>query len=346
MKPKRNPRRYSGVSTNFNRNYTWESVREAASGRWSSILPALGIAGTFLNRRHGPCPGSGCGGTDRFRFDDRNGSGSFFCSHCRAGDGFRLVQIVYGFSAGESLRLVAGALGMDGGPVNLPPIACRDTVKNDSEENTAKRKRNLRRLWSRSIPVEPGDPVDTYLRMTRRLALPAVPLEIRYCEQLEYREETSGVWVTSGVFPAMIARILSPSGELAGIHRTYLTANGQKAPVKEPRKMVVAYRGATKGAAIRLQPASTVIGVAEGIETALACHLATGLPVWSTISAGGLASLVVPATVKELIIFADNDRSGTGEKAANALARRMLSEGRKVKILTPPAVGTDWADQL
>jgi putative DNA primase/helicase len=172
-----------------------------------------------------------------------------------------------------------------------------------------------------------------------------MPSEIRYCEQLEYRvEEKPDVWVTTGVFPAMLARIVSPTGELAGFHRTYLTTEGHKAPVQEPRKMLSAFQGATKGAAIRLYPAGTVLGVAEGIETALACHVATDLPVWSTISAGGLASLVVPDAVQELVIFADNDKSETGEKAARTLARRMLAEDCKVKIIKPQTVETDWAD--
>jgi len=345
MAPKRNPRWNSGVTTNFNQQYTWESVRHAASGRWEIILPALGVQGQFLRRQHGPCPA--CGGRDRFRFDDKNGSGSFYCSHCGAGDGFKLIQLVYDFGTRESLKLVAGALGMDRGPVNLPPIANKSAASDSADDNAANRQRYLRRLWNRSLAVESGDPVDTYLRIIRRLELLAMPSEIRYCEQLEYREEEKpDVWVTTGVFPAMIARILSPAGALVGLHRTYLSPDGKKAELKAPRKMLSVYPGATKGAAIRLQPASTVLGVAEGIETALACHIGTGLPVWSTISAGGLASLVVPVIVQELIIFADNDKSGTGEKAARALARRMLAEGRKVKIIKPQTVGKDWADNI
>ncbi|MCW9817645.1 primase-helicase zinc-binding domain-containing protein [Escherichia coli] len=38
-----------------------------ALGHWPRILPALGIQ--VLKNRHQPCPV--CGGSDRFRFDDR-----------------------------------------------------------------------------------------------------------------------------------------------------------------------------------------------------------------------------------------------------------------------------------
>ncbi len=54
------------------------STIERARGRWSEILPRLGIDARFLRNRHGPCPL--CGGKDRFRFDDRDGSGSYFCN--------------------------------------------------------------------------------------------------------------------------------------------------------------------------------------------------------------------------------------------------------------------------
>lgn len=113
MTLEKNLQRQPEAQANFTRQYTWSSVREAASGRWGSILRALGVQEQFLDRRHGPCPA--CGGRDRFRFDDKNGSGSFYCSHCGAGDGFTLIQLVFNFGAWESLQVVASALGIDHG---------------------------------------------------------------------------------------------------------------------------------------------------------------------------------------------------------------------------------------
>ncbi|MBF0131162.1 MAG: AAA family ATPase [Magnetococcales bacterium] len=66
-----------------------DRIRHAAEGQWGRILPALGLEPKFLSNKHGPCPF--CGGTDRFRLDDRNGSGSFFCSQCGPGDGFSMA---------------------------------------------------------------------------------------------------------------------------------------------------------------------------------------------------------------------------------------------------------------
>jgi putative DNA primase/helicase len=108
--------------------------------------------------------------------------------------------------------------------------------------------------------------------------------------------------------------------------------------------MPTAIPGATRGGAIRLYPPSETLAVTEGIETALAVRLATGLPVWSTICAGGMERLIVPAEVRLVVICADHDTAGLD--AALALARRLLAARRRVKILTPDIPGADWADDL
>ncbi len=54
---------------------------KAARGHWAKILPALGV--NILKNRHQPCPV--CGGKDRFRFDDQEGRGTWFCNQCGAG---------------------------------------------------------------------------------------------------------------------------------------------------------------------------------------------------------------------------------------------------------------------
>ena len=57
----------------------------AAQGRWSAILGALaGLEPAQLSNRHQACPA--CGGRDRYRFDDRQGSGSWFCNQCGGKD--------------------------------------------------------------------------------------------------------------------------------------------------------------------------------------------------------------------------------------------------------------------
>ena len=90
--------------------------------RWPEILTATGIAPECLSGKHGPCPG--CGGRDRFRFDNRDGRGSFVCGRGGdplAGDGFSLLAHVYGWPAKETLDRVARILGADPRPVEIAP---------------------------------------------------------------------------------------------------------------------------------------------------------------------------------------------------------------------------------
>lgn len=95
--------------------YSFAEVKAAASGLWPGILIASGLAPELLSSRHQPCPG--CGGVDRFRFIDKKGDGFFICGgggDQTAGDGFRLLEHVHGWSASEALRFVADYLGLAG----------------------------------------------------------------------------------------------------------------------------------------------------------------------------------------------------------------------------------------
>ena len=59
---------------------------EAATGKWPQILNKLGgISETYLTNKHGPCPLCP-NGTKRFRFDDLNGTGSWYCNDCGGKD--------------------------------------------------------------------------------------------------------------------------------------------------------------------------------------------------------------------------------------------------------------------
>lgn len=89
------------------------TVRQAAQGRWPHILSALGIVVPDHPKKHGPCPT--CGGRDRFRFDDRDEDGTWFCNQCtpKAGDGLALVGQCLGLSFPDTLKAVAGVLWLD-----------------------------------------------------------------------------------------------------------------------------------------------------------------------------------------------------------------------------------------
>lgn len=93
--------------------FEFSEVKRVARGGWAGILPALGIPSEFLRAKHGPCPG--CGGRDRFRFDDKNGDGTWICGgagEIASGDGFSLLCHVHGWDKSRSLKETARQLGL------------------------------------------------------------------------------------------------------------------------------------------------------------------------------------------------------------------------------------------
>lgn len=210
--------------------------------------------------------------------------------------------------------------------------AQRDAQQRQQQADNAQRNAAL---WANTMPVSDGDPVSLYLRQ-RGLAGP-VPEHLRLHPRLTYWDGGD-----RGAWPAMLAPLVSPDGRMLALHRTYLTADGCKAPVPIVKKLTAA-AGRLGGACIPLHDAQHgVIGIAEGIETAQAAHLASGLPTVAAYCAGNLAAYIWPAGVKRIVVFADADPAGAA--AAQSLKARAVRAGLSVAVLTPSTPGADWCD--
>jgi putative DNA primase/helicase len=299
------------------------NVREVAYGKWPGLLLGFGLTEHQLSGK--PCPCPVCGGKDRFRFDNLEGRGTWFCSHCRAGDGVSLVMAVKGWdfkTAAIEIEQAAGAV----------PIGAIPQAQGETEKVT-----RLKRIWSESKPLVGGDEVVVYLA-GRGLTIDRLPEGIRQHAGLAYYEGETFI----GKFPAMVARVVGPDGRGLTLHRTFLS-NGRKAPVEAAKKLMPGKP--IFGGAVRLSTAGPCLGVAEGIETALAASELFGLPVWSCVHAHGVETFEPPAGVEQVTIFADNDASYTGQKAAFAAAYRLKQRGLVVDVKIPDSPG-DWLDVL
>ena len=322
-------------------------IKNLAHGRWPHILNYFGIDASFLTKKHGPCPS--CGGKDRFRFDDKNGDGTFICNKCGAGDGVKLLQLKHSWGFHYALEQVNAFLG--GGSQHVSTIEYSSnilsrgnkTCPQNNMDEIAKNKQRLNKTWKESRPVTIADPVDTYLK-ARGIELTQYPTVLRFHPCLPYYDDNGQVVAK---FPAMLAMVMDADNQPVSIHRTYL-GDGCKAPVEKPKKLMSAiFEGATRGGAIKLsKPNNRQLATAEGIENALAFHIATGLPVWATVSAGGMGNVVIPNDVKLVTIAVDNDENNIGQNAAEKLKKRLLKEGRQVRCVMPPKVDTDFADIL
>ncbi len=145
--------------------------------------------------------------------------------------------------------------------------------------------------------------------------------------------------------PAMLALVERERIGPVAVHRTFLKADGSGKAAVEIDK---ASLGPVGGGAVRLavvRPGTELV-LAEGIETTLSVMVATGLPGWSCLSAGGIEKVALPPKATAVVIAADNDANGVGQRAAEAAAQRFLAEGRIVRVATPPVPGTDFNDVL
>ncbi len=279
------------------------------------IATVLGLRRTGLTYT-GACPS--CGYPSAFSVQDK-GDRTLFC--CHAG-GCTQTELASALQAGGLWGIKAEW---------APPPPPHQTRKSaDVADKTAR----ALAIWRQTIPA-PGTLVDRYLR-ARGIAGP-IPPTLRYAASLKHSE-------TGLDLPGMVAAVaVWPSKAPVAVHRTFLTATcTKKATVATPKKSL----GPLKGGAVRLAAAGQVLIVGEGIESTLSAMQASGLPGWAALSTGGLRSLILPDTVREVIIAADHDANGAGQAAAHAAAECWHDEGRAVRIALPPDADTDFNDLI
>lgn len=231
----------------------------------------------------------------------------------------------------------------------------KGSLKNGS--NGAGRKSKAARLKDIYDSAAPGWPVIDYIKERGINVEP--PLTLKGVGGLDYwKQGPDGQPEKINTFPAMVARF-ERDVEIAGYHHTYLSQDGaRKANIDPPRKAQKVVENLS-GSCIKLYPAEPgkPLIICEGIETGLAIHEATGLPVWAATSKSLLKKIKLPKAgsadgPSKIYIAADLDADGGGEDAAREAAKRINYKSRPVYIVTPPgplsegAKGLDWLDIL
>ncbi|EQA6159164.1 primase-helicase zinc-binding domain-containing protein [Enterobacter hormaechei] len=287
-----------------------DTVKQAC-GHWPRILPALGVK--VIKNRHQACPV--CGGSDRFRFDDKEGRGTWFCNQCGAGDGLKLIEKVFGVSASEAAGKVNALTG------NLPPVA-PEVIAAAGAETDASRKAAA----SMAVKLMEKTRTATGNAYLTRKGFPGSE-----CVMLTATHKTGGVTFGAG---DLVVPLYDDSGALVNLQ--LINFEGLKRTLKG---------GAVKGTCHIIEgqkQAGKRLWIAEGYVTALTVHHLTGETVMVALSSVNLLSLASLARQKhpacQIVLAADRDLSGDGQTRAAAAAR--ACEG----IVALPPVFGDWND--
>lgn len=329
-------------------------AEDLADGHWPEILQRAGVDPSYLvNGRGGPCPF--CGGTDRYAWFNKRG-GIYLCRKCtdykyRSGMDFLMRHMNYTFR--EAADYVREYFGVTGGEGDLKIVQrlAQTPAHRTADVDVEKSLRRMNRQLSESRAVEEGDPVYSYL-MRRVPGLVRVPEEIRFHPALEYWDPPAKLGdppILVGKFPAMLVRGFDARDRLVQLHKTYLTVDGFKAPVKNVKKTDVGV--GSNSYALRIGIPGDTLGVCEGVETGLASTVMRDIPVWPCHSSSILANFELPeiyrGVVRKLVIFTDSDplKRGrrAGEEAAKALADKARRHGLRSVIERPAKIG-DFAD--
>jgi len=298
----------------------FNTIKQDAIGKWPGIYLSFGI--DVGDGRPTGCPICGPGNNNhRFRMDNKNGTGSWICTQCGAGDGWKLIQKVLNIDFKTAIEEVSKIIG---------------TVKpTDYQKEATISPEILRQMFIDSKPVVKGDEVNRYLYYRGLTSMPSVLRYSEKCWEPETRKEHH----------AMLAIFHSSEGKAITIHRTYLSEHAGKLKIGSPRKIMPSLEKMTGGACRLYEWEEGPLGIAEGIETAIAVHNYTKTPCWSALTATLLESWIPPKTIKEVQIYGDNDLNYTGQKAAYILANRLaLQSDIKVTVFIPDQPGTDWLD--
>ena len=247
--------------------------------------------------------------------DDRNPSLSLKDSD----DGTLLVHCHAGCPQDAMLAVVKGR-GLWFSSGDRPPSQfvqhCRDNVDDDALVRTEQ----ARAIWDQAMPAADSI-IENYLR-SRAITLPP-PGSLRYHPNLTYNH-------TGTEFPAMVAAVQAPDGTFAAIHRTFLLPGGEgKAQITSPKMAL----GPIGSGAVRLAKAGSVLGLAEGIETALSAMQLFDVPTWAALGSR-LDQVALPETVRHVIIYADNGDAGL--VVAHKAVKAFTHQGRRVTLRLPP----------
>lgn len=284
-------------------------------------LAAKALGGDIAGRNSIVCPGPGHSRRDRslsvtFSADD-------FTVYSHSGDDWKACK--------DHVRQRLG-LGDFTSAGNSARVSAEKPVRPQSQHEDRERKERASTIWKEAVSMA-GTPAETYLA-SRGVSYGGD--ELRWHPSCPFGNEHLGCML------GLVRNIVT--NEPQAVHRTAINAQGRKIDRK-------AY-GPIGGGAIKLTDeadVTNIIAIGEGIETALSIRELADLgsmPVWSVISAAGISGFPALPGIESIWIAADNDISGTGQRASRFAAERLNAAGIETIILASTTAGADLNDKV
>ena len=273
---------------------------------------------------------------------DRGPKSFFKCHGCgEKGDAIELARRLFNLGFRDAVRMIGGDLDAEPDP---ELIEAREQRRREMEAE-AERQRATNRAAAQAVYYAAGVHVagtlgEIYLR-ARSIRAPLGGAELRFHARAPLSPYDHA---KAGRNPAIVAAIRNAAGEHIGSHCTFLSSEGNAKADLPHLKGSRLVCGEHVGGFIRLGRFTDAVVVGEGIETTLSASEACGLPGLAAINSANLRAVVLPSSVRRVLIAFDRDAKGIGEMSAEALAERLHRDGVRVDLVGPPGGFKDWND--
>lgn len=290
-------------------------------GQWRDVLGNYGCK-VPSGRKHGSCPV--CGGKDRFRFDDKNGRGTWYCSQCpeQSGGGLKLLSMYIGKSVMDTAKELVG---------------------DDSFKSVAP-KRVFKEVDENAIRL-------ANIEQAKKGANALMQSSVLASHSYMDKKGLNGNWLTNGepIFSRdgiietekLLLVPVYKNDELVNVQK--ITEDGVKRPL---------FGGDMQGVQHVIDGKIARVAVAEGYATGVTVNMLTGYKTYVAFNTGNLMEAVKKAKKdhhdSRVVIFADYDKLDPvhnrrpGEHYANEAAAPF-----DAIVALPPSNGEwlgDWDD--
>ena len=213
-------------------------------------------------------------------------------------------------------------------------------VERIDKAQEARLRKNIDRILGECRSIV-GTPAETYLRKRMRGAdMDFGALQnLRFHPHLKYTE-------TGAYYPALISIVRDRQGVILGIQRTYLTEDGEKAPVPNAKLSLSAgkARSMGDGAVYLTSPNGTgEETTGEGLETVLSVLAAfPGITISATLGTSGIRNFTPHKSTTRLRFAGDPDKGGREAVAIRTEELTAENDELEIAAVFPPVEEEDF----